>query len=244
MSWVDRPTGSLTIMLNFSFLVTYWNQPKLLEICLHSIRKYYPESPIIISQQDYDEDVDVGKAKLIKHNMGEVQWAGVARGLMEACDTDYGVFIEHDAFLAKPIDGILAKMNEYDLIGPEEVIPFPKLDRYAPGMVCQNFFVVNIKKMKEIGLDNIRIKNPGMLEQEGYRNVESGYGISQSLSKKLLLPVVQSGYAYGTYYGNKEIHHMWYGSYRSRSVEQDGVNKDFMENETKRLVEDYWQGKI
>lgn len=231
-------------MSNVSFLVTYFAQPDLLAICLDSIRKHHPGTSIIVSQQEGDYPVDIGDAKLIFHNMEKDQWAGAAEGLMKACGTDIGVFIEHDAFLMRNIGDLVEFMAEYDMIGPEEVIPLPKLDRFAPGMICQNFFVTNVAKMKFVGLENIRSRDVEDLNERGWRNIESGHGISQTFRNKMFLPVKPSGYAYGTYYSNA-VHHMWYGSYRGRdTMKYDNVSPNFLDDEADRLISDYWNNRI
>lgn len=228
--------------MNYTFLITYFAQPSLLEICMDSIRKYHPGAVIIVSQEE-GVPANVGNAKLIMHRMSEVHWAGVAAGLIEACKTDIGIFIEHDAFLMKSLDTIIDKIGEYDMVGVEENIQLPKLNRFAPGMAVQNFFILNVKKMKEIGLDKVYVRNVDALKKDYYRTIESGHGISQSLEKKLFLEVKPSGYAHGTYYGDY-VHHAWFGSYRHRDVSIDGVDAAWMDDEMDRLISDYWENKF
>lgn len=229
-------------MINPTFCVTYFAQPELLDICLDSIRKYYPDSPIIVSQQIGDEELSESFSKynfkLIKHTMrdGGV-WVDAAIGLMNACETKVGVFMEHDTFLVKHIDNLIEyiEMDKYDIIGPEEVCDI----RNSPGFVMQNFFIINAKKMQDIGTENMRIRNIEELKANGIGSLESGYGISQSMEKKLFLPVTNSSYAYGMYYGDY-VHHLWYGSYRQRNTYDDGVEPSWMELEATDLIYDYW----
>ena len=94
--------------------------------------------------------------------------------------------------------------------------------------------------MKKIGLEKMR---GDFTKELNITNHESGYGISQSLDKKLFLPVEQSGYGLGTFYGDI-CHHFWYGSYPKRGVEYDGINRLWLEEEAIRLIGDYWDGKI
>jgi hypothetical protein len=222
--------------MNVTFLITYFAHEGLLDICLGSIKRYHPDSNIVISQQLEDHPIRAKNIKLISHDMRKEVWADVARRLLENCNTDIAVFIEHDAFLLKSLQPLIEmiKDGKYDLIGPEENIPISKLNRNYPGMVCQNFFIVNAKKIKELGLNNIKTRI------EGY---ESAHGISQVLDKKLFLPVKESGYAHGTFYGDY-IHHLWYGSYPKRNIEYDGVNRLFLESESERLIKDYYNDEI
>jgi len=224
---------------SYSFLVTYFAHPEFLKICLDSIKKYHPGAKIIISQQIRDDPIKT-RHKLIYHDMRLGVWVDAAIGLAEQCKTDIAVYCEHDIFLLRNIDDLTFKMNEYDLIGPEEVIPFEGLNRNCPGFVAQSFFIINMKKMKKIGLDKMRINTSKPLNINNY---ESGYGISQSLNRKLFLPVSRSGYGYGTFYGNI-AHHFWYGSYHKRNVEYDNVNRLWIEEEADRLINDYWGNKI
>lgn len=223
-----------------TFCITHFANLPLLEICLDSIKKFHPNDRIIVSQQLRDEPPTVNGFDLIYHEMRGKPWSDVATGLLKECQTDIAVFIEHDAFLLKPLDSLVdrIKSGEYDMIGPEEVIPLEHLDRNAPGMICQNFFMINAKKIKELGLDKIVVRG-----REGEQNRESGHGMSQTFDKKLYLPVIASGYGYGTYYGD-HVHHLWYGSFKKRPVENDGVNKLWMEFESERVIKDYKESKI
>ncbi len=231
------------IKIEVTFLVTYYAHPELLDCCIDSIKKFYPDSKIIVSQQIGDDVVTNSGFDLIHHNMETGVWADAAIGLLKKCETDIAVFMEHDCVLLKDVDQYLELIRggEYDLIGPEEVIPLPCLDRDSPGMITQNFFMINAKKMKEIGLDKVAIRDEGNYSE--LRNKESGYGISQSLDKKLFVPVTASKYAYGTYYGDF-VHHLWYGSYRKRPTYQDGVEEGEMELESIDLINDYWSNTV
>lgn len=223
-----------------TFCITHYAHSQLLTLCVDSVKKFYPESRIIISQQINDEsEIDIEGTEKIYHDMKTNNWSEVAIGLFKECKTKTAVFIEHDCVLLNHLDNYLELIdsNSYDLIGPEEVIPFNKLNRYAPNMVTQNFFIVNAIKMKMIGLDKVRFVDRD--EYKDYVNKESGYGISQSLEKKLFMPVTKSNYGHGTYYGS-EVLHLWYGSFRERNVLDDGVNPRWMETESQALINDYY----
>jgi hypothetical protein len=237
--------------MDATFLVTFYAQPNLLKVCLDSIRKFYPNSRIIVSQQHDDdfepirETLEKYRAERIEHNMKIKTWVYAAIGLAEACKTDMAVYMEHDTILLRNIDDMFKKITdrEYDLIGVEEVISTPELNRKSPGFMNQNFFIINMKKMKEVGLDKMKIDYTIPFPKGPIRNQESGYGISQSLDNKLFLPVESSGYASGTYYGDI-AHHMWYGSYPKRAVEYDNINRLWITEEAERLIKAYWENKI
>lgn len=236
------------LYIDNTFLVTYFAHPELLDLCLSSIRKIYPDNKIIVSQQKGDFPVDeiIRKynARLIFHDMFEGNWADACRGLIEHCETNLATLIEHDCVLLKSLGPYLGRIHsgQVDMIGPEEVIPNL---RNTPGMICQNFFMVNAKKIKEIGVDKIQISWPQVeeLKARNVQSIESGYGVSFMFDKKEFLPVTPSGYAHGTYYGDI-VHHIWYGSFRKRNVEGDGVDRWWMESEVTRFIEDYNKGLI
>ena len=222
----------------FSFLVTYYAHPELLRACLDSIRRFHPEAPIVISQQAGDDPIPDALKPFtrISHDMSANRWAAAAQGLMKACPTDIGVFLEHDCVLLKPADDLVAKLGAYNLIGVEEVIE--KL-RHSPGFAAQSFFILDVKRFLEsYGIEAVCVSNPEALGQ--LKNVESAYGITQHSERILFLPVIRSGYAWGTYYGD-QVHHLWYGSYRKRLAEEYG---GWLEHETKRFLADYEAGLI
>jgi hypothetical protein len=108
-------------------------------------------------------------------------------------------------------------------------------------MICQNFFIVNAEKMHDIGLEKMRLDYT--LPMPELKNKESGYGVSQVMEKKLFMPVKESGYGHGTFYGD-HVHHLWYGSYRGRNTWVDNVNPMWLDYEAQRLVKDYWAMKL
>lgn len=219
-----------------TFLTTYFAEPNFLRIHTDSIDKFHPGIHRIISQQSGDDSPVVGTFdKVLSHDMQTKTWAYVCEKLVEECETDIGVFLEHDVFLLKPLDELfeLIRSGKYDMIGPEEVIPGL---RYSPGVICQNFFILNVKKFKEIG-GNVHVREIEERKRKGYQ-IESGHGVSQSVDNKLFLPVSPSGYAHGTFYGDY-VHHFWWGSYPGRNVAFDGIEVAWLESEAKDLVEDY-----
>lgn len=225
-----------------TFLITYYSHPELLAICLDSINKFHPDSNMIISQQiEPDFDYRQGPSSSVRfeyHDMKQTQWAAVACNLMMMCQTDYAVFIEHDAFLLKSLEPLVDEIRsgQYDLIGPEEVCEI----RNSPGMIAQNFFILNVRKMKGEGLGKIWVRNVNELKQS-CKNVESGYGITQTLTKNKMMKMIESGYGHGTLYDDY-VHHLWYGSYRHRDVAADGIEEAWLDSEAEDLITDYGMG--
>lgn len=226
-----------------TFLITYYAHPELLAVCIDSIKKYHPDAKIIISQQiddgfTFEQGTDPN-IRVEYHDMKNTLWAAVASNLMMVCQDDYAVFIEHDAFLLKSLQPLIDKVTNgtYDLIGPEEVCEI----RNSPGMIAQNFFIINLRKMREEGLGKIWVRDIENVKKT-CKSVESGYGISQTLTNKKFMKMRESGYGHGTFYDDY-IHHLWYGSYKKRNV-SDEVNTLWMDYETERLIKDYQDGKI
>lgn len=225
-----------------TFLITYYAHPELLAICLDSIKKFHPDDKIIVSQQVeplFDPTVlDMGYRYEL-HDMKSTQWAAVATNLMMICQTKYAVFMEHDVLLLKSLNPLIeeVKTGKHDLIGPEEVCAI----RNSPGMIAQNFFIINVDKMKEEGLSKIWVRNADELKKT-CKNIESGYGITQTLSNHKFMKMKESGYGHGTFYDDY-THHLWYGSYKKRNVSGE-VNTLWMDYEAERLIKDYWEGKI
>ena len=225
---------------NFTFLISYIANRPHLEACLNSIRKFYPKANIIISQDDTDFPIDDMGENVIYHKMRDTgSWADCCIGLMNACKTDIGVFMEHDCLLLKPIDDLIERLDTYDLIGIED-----KLDgiRNSPNFAAQNFFILNVKKFKEGGVERVRV-NAEPLRKLNMQNIESAYGITQNSKNILFLPTKKSGYGKGTFYGDY-IHHMWFGSYQIRTIEEDGVDREWLWLEEQRLLDDYYSNKL
>lgn len=219
-----------------TFYVTYFAHPELLRICINSIRKFYPTEKIVVSQQVDDMEIpkDITGFELISHDMKKKSWADVAIGFMKNFPDDVGVFMEHDCVLLKPIENLVQKLGEFDLVGVEEVIPGL---RNAGGYANQNFFILKVNDfVSKYGYDAVFVDVSKMNPKP--HNVESAFGISQHSNKIFWLPVSRSGYAWGTFYGDY-AHHMWYGSYRQRNTEQDGVTFWDMEDAVEKFINDY-----
>lgn len=224
-------------MFNYTFLTTYFAGYDMLMAHNDSIEKYHPGAPKIMSRQDDFEPDDLGRwDKILFHDMNKILWAGVCKNLSIACETDIGIFIEHDCILMKSIKPLIDMVasGEVDVIGAEEVIEGL---RFAPEMMCNSFTVINMKKLKELGLHNINVRDREKRNKFGY-HVESSHGLYQTFSNKMYLRIKRSGYGYGTFYGDY-AHHMWYGSHRKRMLDSD-VDKNWLVQESDRLLYDYW----
>ena len=83
-----------------TFCVTHYAHANLLQVCIDSIKKFYPQSRIVISQQINDEsEIDIDGTEKIYHDMKVNNWSEVAIGLLKECKTKTAVFIEHDAYI-------------------------------------------------------------------------------------------------------------------------------------------------
>ncbi len=251
-----------------SFCVTHSSNPQLLNICLDSIAKHTKLPYEIIISEQFDTKFphsftggEMNITKLLTHNMNKYPWSRVAETMRGHANGDVCVFIEHDAFLLRSIDPFITLVeNDFTLfVGAEENIPLPCLDRYNPGMQVQSFFIMNQCPFDDFftsietepteygGKDfnyyweKVTHLKDGS-ETQKHRNFESAHGVAQSLNP-LFLPVLPSGYGYGTTYGSY-VHHLWYGSYKERNVERDGVDPVIQGAEAERLIQDYWRGNL
>lgn len=236
-----------------TFCVTYYAQPELLRICLDSIQRHHPEAKIVVSQQIGDAPVELpAGVDLIKHDMPAWTFAGVVKCFMGyVMQKGYDglcVFIEHDCFLLRPLDHLVRQMANYEMVGVEEMLDYNgKVFRSAPGMANQNFFMLDVYEFTtKYGRDAVFVRREGLR----CRNIEPAYGISQSVQTLYFLPATSSGYGCGTFYGDENagryinyVHHLWYGSYKRRSLQGEDIEFDHQEREAQRLIADYDAGK-
>jgi hypothetical protein len=218
---------------SISFLTPYWSGAEMMRLHLASIRRFHPGAPILVSKRGGG----AGEMAAYRREFNICCWledCGYTNAylrLLERCETRYACIADHDTVLLASLDPLLAKLaaGQHDLIGVEERIRMPEPRgaegwlRFAPGCTAANFLIFDWQAFKSRwGLAGI-FGDPAA----GARHFEFDYGIGQRLQRHgYLQPYHAPRYGLGNVL--KDGHapvawHQWYGSYRTRLRNADGV---------------------
>jgi hypothetical protein len=213
-----------------SFVTPYWCGRELMRIHLASIRRFYPQAPILISKKDEGAKEDVEEMEAHRAEFGIRYWVedygylGALLRLLKRCETEYVCICDHDTVLLSSLDLLLQGLVEgrYELVGMEERLRVPDRDewmRFALGWMDCNFMMFNLRQfLRTWGLRGIKGKRaPGVFDWE------ETYGICQKLKRhKYLLPFHARKYGCATLLKDGEtpiVWHLWYGSYQKRQLD-------------------------
>ena len=216
-----------------SFLTPYWSGREMMRLHLESIRRFYPEAPVLISKRGDDQEEMEGYAREfnVQYWIENCRYEDAYVRLLQRCATDYVCILDHDVVLLHDLASLQLDLSagRYDLIGIEERIRLPSANgsaypsaeskgwmRFAPGSTASNFIMFNLRQFKaEWGLRGV-IGKRGI----GAKDYESDYGIGQKLKRhKYLLPFHTGKYGLGNLLKDGDtsiLWHQWYGSYRTR----------------------------
>lgn len=238
-----------------TFLTPYLNGEDMMKIHLSSIRKYFPNSPILISKSGGHEDEMLRHKEEfgIQYWMDEKFYVESMNALYTRVETDLVCICDHDFVLLDDISYLIDGVGEdYDIVGIEERIHHPWADtwmRHAPGYMDMTFMIFNLKDfVSKYGYDGIRIDKKKE-DLPGHTTHEYHYGLCEKLPRhKYLRPYHTEKYGMGNLLkdGDKNIGwHQWYGSYRIRPItaESDRVfhfgGKEYLRGAEEAFLADY-----
>lgn len=203
-----------------SFLTPYLSGLKWLELHISSIKKFHPDSEIIISAVN-DEGANIAKKHGALYLNERLEFIPAAESLFSKAKNDVIVFSNHDTVLFSNINYLAEKLNDFDLIGIEERIKWPDREgwfRYAPGymdLTLMMFSRTNAKS-KMPTWPKFSPSNP----KAQNRNHELHYGLCEALPKHYYLkPFGVKKYGIGNLIrdGSENIlWHQWFGSWKKR----------------------------
>lgn len=220
-----------------SFLTPYWSGADMMRLHLASIRRFYPDAPILVSTRDG------GAAEMAVHRrefhidcwLEDCSYTDAYLRLLERCQTRYVCIADHDTVLLGQLDSLINRLatGERDLIGIEERVRLPETLagpgsadgwlRFAPGCTAANFLIIDWQAFRaRWGLGGI-FGEPS----PGARHFDFDYGIGQRLKRHhYLLPYHARRYGLGNLLKDGEtpvVWHQWYGSYRTRLLKAADV---------------------
>jgi len=215
-----------------SFLTPYWSGAEMMRIHLASLRRFYPEAPILVSKrgQDAAEMAAYRRDYGVRYWVEDCGYTTAYLRLLQRCQTRLACVLDHDTVLLSPIDALVARVADgrAGLVGIEERIRLPRqmtrdawpgLDgwlRFAPGCTASNFLIFDWQAFaSRWGLRGI-FGTP----QPGARHFDFDYGIGQRLeAHHYLKPFHAPRYGLGNLLKDGDtpvLWHQWYGSYRTR----------------------------
>ena len=236
-----------------SFLTPYWSGAEMMRLHLASIRRFYPDAPILVSTRDggAEEMAAYRREFNIDCWLEDCGYTDAYLRLLERCHTRYACIADHDTVLLASLDPLIAGLAEgrHDLIGIEERVRLPAelaaewpgaegWLRFAPGCTAGNFLILDWRAFKSRwGLAGV-FGAPAA----GARHFDFDYGIGQRLARHhYFLPYHAGKYGLGNLLTDDEapvVWHQWYGSYRTRLPQAAAVHA-IAEAGERRFIADY-----
>ena len=219
-------------MSDLSFLTPYWSGREMMRIHLASLRRFYPDAPILISKRGGDAaEMETWRREFgVDYQLEDCGYTDAYLRLLQRCQTRYACMLDHDTVLLSGLDALLDGLRDgrHDLVGIEERIrlpehvgsdPWPESNgwlRFAPGCTASNFLIFDWRAFESRwGLRGIWGTRPA-----GARHFDFDYGIGQRLPRhRYLLPFHIRQYGIGNLLTDGDrpvLWHQWYGSYRTR----------------------------
>jgi hypothetical protein len=213
-----------------SFLTPYASGAEMMRVHLASIRRFYPDAPILVSSR-----VGGGEADGYRRDFGARCWVedcgytSAYLRLLARCETPLACVLDHDVVLLDTLDPLMTEVasGRADLVGVEERIRLPEALaeawpgsggwlRFAPGAVASNVLLFDWRAFRRRwGLRGVL---GGLVP--GARHYDFDYGIGQRLSRHYYLrPHHVARYGLGNLLmdgGRAVAWHQWYGAHRTR----------------------------
>ena len=265
MATVEGADGAASRVSDLSFLTPYWTGREMMECHLESIRRFYPDAPVLISKRGggHEEMEALRRTYGVEYEIEECSHPDAVLRLFSRCTTEYVCILDHDVVLLDSLDDFVRAIadDHYDLVGFEERVRepaamiaagvAPELNgwlRLAPGCTGVNFLVFNLRAfVARWGLRGVRGRHV-----PGARHYEYDYGIGQRLTRHhYVRPWHTAKYGMGNLLTDGERHvawHQWYGAHSRRLTgdvlergEEAGIEMraSFVESAEQRFLADF-----
>ncbi len=239
-------------MSDLSFLTPYWSGHEMMRVHLASLRQFHPGAPVLVSKRGGDEgEMATWRREFgVDYHLEDCGYTDAYLRLLGRCQTQYACMLDHDTVLLSSLDSLLdgLRQSRYDLVGIEERIrlpehvgtePWPESNgwlRFAPGCTASNFLIFDWRAFEsQWGLRGIWGTRPA-----GVRHFDFDYGIGQRLQRHhYLLPFHVRKYGIGNLLKDGDrpvLWHQWYGSYRTRLVEDSAAASTDRNHEVAAVV--------
>ena len=254
-----------------TFLVPHHDSAEFLEVCLHAIRRFHPDSRIIVVDAASERGEYFGAKQACRRYDAEHHAGLFRRGhtaqlnrLLCLAKSEVSVFLDQDCVLLAPLTPLVDMLRQGKLLtGPEDLMRLTHpgfLEAYpgstegylrlGRGFIHASLMVVDPRRIRQLFG-----RRPFNWRKEWTgKHIEKYYGLCRrlELTRPGLIEPLKSqhtGYGMGMVYLHNSVplaYHNWYSGRISKlhGKVDTVLDVDWLRAEMKRFLGDYWSGTL
>jgi hypothetical protein len=255
---------------SLTFCIAHFNSPEFLDATLNSVRRFHPEARVMVADaSSVWREYLAAKAVCQRHQAelhplaGKHRHTGLLNYMFRRIRSRVAVFLDQDCVLLASLDPVIRLIESGKvLIGPRDEFRvthsnfcarYPHADGHAfrtrPEFVHASLVVMDATRVRAWST------KPFIWRAEwGKHPLERYYGLTELVRRNqadgvLTLDSAHTGYGLGHVYnfnGSPIAYHQWYsGQVYGRTGKLDSLyDADWLRDEMKRFLRDYWGNKI
>ena len=254
-----------------TFCVAHFNAPEFLDATLHSIRRFHSEARVIVADASSEWHLYLAAKSVCRKHRAELhplasrhRHTGLLNYMFRRIRGRIAIFLDQDCLLLDSLEPLVRQIqsgkvlagprDEFRLSHPDLCARFPKLAghllRNRPEFVHASLMVMDVPRIRAWST------KPFIWRAEwGKHPLERYYGMTELVRRNqpdgvLTLDSAHTGYGLGHVYnfnGSPLAYHQWYSGQvygRAGKVDENGVSWEWLGDEMKRFLCDYWDGKV
>ena len=256
---------------SLTFCIAHFNSPEFLDATLHAVRRFYPEARVIVVDASSEWREYVAAKSVCQQWRAELhplagrhRHTGLLNYMFRRIRGRVGIFLDQDCVLLDSLDPLVQQIqsgkvlagprDEFQLLHPDFCARFPKLAgqfmRTRPEFVHASLMVMDVPRVRQWSA------KPFIWRAEwGKHPLERYYGLTELVRRNqsngvLTLDSEHTGYGLGQVYffnGSHIAYHQWFSGQvygQAGKVDENGVSWEWLGDEMKRFLRDYWDGKV
>jgi hypothetical protein len=261
-----RPAPKASI----TFCIAHFNSPEFLDAALHAIRRFHSDARVMVADASSvwreflaAREVCARYGAELHPLVGKHRHTGLLNYMFRRVRSRVGIFLDQDCVLLASLDPVIQLIESGKiLVGPRDEfrVTHPILCERYPQM-AGHFFRTRPEFVHAslMVMDAPRVRTwsnkPFIWRAEwGKHPLERYYGLTELVRRNqpdgvLTLDSEHTGYGLGhvyTFNGSPIAYHQWYsGQVYGQTAKMDAMyDADWLRDEMKRFLHDYWGDKI
>jgi Glycosyl transferase family 2 len=268
---ISRAGSPLANPAGLTFCISHFNAPEFLDATLHSIGRFHSEARIIVADASSEWHQYLAAKSVCRKHRAELhplatrhRHTGLLNYMFRQIRSRVAIFLDQDCVLLGSLDSLIQQIqsgkvlagprDEFRLSHPDLCARFPKLAgqllRNRPEFVHASLMVMDAPRVRQWST------KPFIWRAEwGKHPLERYYGLTELVRRNqsdgvLTLDSEHTGYGLGQvyfFYGSRIAYHQWYSGQvygQAGKVDENGVSWEWLGDEMKRFLGDYWDGKV
>jgi hypothetical protein len=261
-----RPAPKASI----TFCIAHFNSPEFLDAALYAVRRFHPAARVIVADassvwREFLAAKEVcARYRAELHPLaGKHRHTGLLNYMFRQIRSRVAIFLDQDCVLLDSLDPLVQQVqsgkvlagprDEFRFSHPDFCSHFPKLAgqlfRNRSEFVHASLMVMDVPRIRQWS------GKPFVWRTEwGAHLLERYYGLTELVRRNqpdgvLMLDGRHTGYGFGQIYLFNDrplAYHQWYSGqvYGQAGIMDALFDADWLRDEMKRFLRDYWDGKI